>query len=249
MKVTKKQVRIIGYVGLSAASYAVIMVILTNVFGIEHYTVAVDHRIVPDLNAQLTTLIETLPCGLSVAPDISAKKIQDQFPWINSLSFYRIPTKKMVVNVAIEEPQVKINSTIITERLRVLPAATFIPASIAALPTLAVTFPNNPLNQIPQQFVPHAKMFASEQFAPYALTWIDEYHARLIDKEQPLFTILFNAYAIPDAAMFAHCASIKKQLEARGSFAGRQKGTHWVADVRFERQVIVFSEKGGLTHG
>lgn len=248
MKVTKKHIRLVGYVGLCGASYALTMFIMGSIFGVQSYHLKIDDRIVPSLNAQLAAHIQTLPSGVRVAPDLSAQAIQKQFPWVKSVSLFRIPTKIMQVAVAVDEPQVKINAFIITDHLRVLPVSTFIPSALSALPSLQVTFLNAESN-IPPAFIPHAQTFTDERFSPYTLTWIDEFQARLTDKEQPQFTILFNAHSIPDTAMFAHCSSIKKLLEERGSFAGRHKGTRWVADVRFERQVILFSEKGGITHG
>ena len=249
MKVTKTHIRLIGYTGSSIALYALAMFIITCVFGVRQYDLQVDDRIVHPLNARLLSDIQTLPCGLRVAPNISAQKILDQYPWIASISLRRMPNNVMRTQVTIEEPSVKVNTTIITEHLRVLPESTFMPASIAQIPALSVTFPNNVHNEIPSVFISHAKTLTDERFHSYAITWIDEYQARLTDKEQPHFTILFNAYSIPDASMFAYCRSIKRQLEERGSFSGRYKGTRWVADVRFDRQIIVFSEDKGVTRG
>jgi hypothetical protein len=249
MKVTKNHIRFLSYAGAGVVSYGLVMVIISSMFGITQYDLQVDDRIVPNLNAQLFAYIQDLPCGIRVAPDISAQEIQKQFPWIQSVSFFRIPTKTMRVAVTIGEPQVRVNAAIVTDHLHVLPACTFVPTALTQIPALHVNFHNVNRAEVPQAFIPHAKTFTDERFKPYIISWIDEYRARLTDKEQPQFNILFNTHSIPDAATFAHCAVIKKQLEERGSFSGRQKEARWVADVRFDRQVIVFSEKGGIAHG
>lgn len=250
MKVTKTHARLLGYAGLSVASYAVVMVMLGAVFGIRRYDLKVDERINPALNTQLSDQVQGLPCGLYVQPAVSAQNIQQQFPWIQSVSFFRVPTKEMRVAVTVDEPQVIVNGAVITEHARVLPASTFVPKALSQVPMLQIKFRNAYLAEIPESFISHAKTFTQEQFKPYTLSWVDAYSARLTDKEQPLFTILFNTQTIPDATMFAHCASIKQKLQERGSFTGRYKGVRWVADIRFDRQVIVFSEnKGGMTHG
>ncbi len=249
MKITKKHIRLVGYVGLCGATYALAMFIGNGLFGVERYALRVDDRIVTSLNAELAAHVQNFTCGLRVRPDISAQEIQKQFPWIQSVSFHRIPTKEMRVAVIADDPQIKVNTGVITHHLRVLPAVTFTVTALSQIPTLEVKFPHAERHEIPDSFVPHAKTLTDQRFSAYTITWIDEYCARLTDAEQPHFSILFNAYSIPDEAMFAHCLSIKQQLEERGSFAGRNKGTRWVADVRFERQVIVFSEKGGIAHG
>jgi len=250
MKVKKTHIRLVGYTGLSAFSYALIVLIMSSVFGVRRYDLQIDDRIIPELNTKLAAHVKTLPLGIWVAPHLSAQVIQEQFPWIKSLSFYRMPTQTMRITVALEEPKIKVNDAIITEQSRVFPASTFNAASITNLPKLTIQFPTlTDSVEVPDAFISHAQTFTTERFAPYTITWIDEYTARLTDKEQPNFVIQFNANTIPDAAMFAHCGTIKQRLQERGSFEGRQKGTRWVADIRFERQVILFSEDKGVTRG
>jgi hypothetical protein len=249
MKVTKIHARLIGYTGLSALSYALIVLTLTYLFAIKRYELRVDDRIVPALNEQLATHVKSLPLGIRVWPEHKAQEIQKQFPWIKSVSFFRTPAQTMRVSVVIDEPVIKVNEAILTKS-RVFPASTFTQTQIAALPTLSVHFPiATDRADIPPAFIPHAQTFATELFAPYSITWFDAYTARLTDKEQPNFVIQFNAQSIPDAKMFAHCATIKKLLQERGSFEGRKKQTRWIADIRFERQLILFSEDKGVTRG
>jgi len=250
MKITKTHIRLIGYTGLSAAMYALVVLLIGTVFGVQRYDLHVDGRIIPAINDELAAHVKSLPHGIRVGPDVSAQTIQKQFPWIHSLSFSRMATQTMYVAVTIDEPRIKVNEAIITDQSRVISASTYMLFGIAALPTLKINFPAiTDLDEIPDSFIPHAQLFIDARFAPYTVSWIDEYSARLTDIEQPNFTILFNAHAIPDAAMFTHCSTIKQILKERGSFEGRHKGTHWIADVRFERQVIVYSEKGGIAHG
>lgn len=249
MKVTKTHARLVGYAGVSALAYALIVLTLTYLFAIKRYELRVDDRIVPELNEQLNAHVKSLPLGIRIWPEHKAEEIQKQFPWIKSVSFFRTPMQTMHVAVAIDEPVIKVNEAILTHS-QVFPASTFTQAQIAALPTLSVHFPSiTDRAEIPLAFIPHAQTFATEPFAPYTLTWIDQYTARLIDKEQPHFAIQFNAQTIPDAKLFAHCASIKKLLQERGSFEGRKKQARWIADIRFERQVILFSEDKGVTRG
>lgn len=249
MKVTKTHARLIGYTGLSALSYALVVLVITYLFGVKQYALRTDDRIIPELNEQLAVHVKSLPLGIRAWPERKAQEIQKQFPWIKSISFFRTPTQTMQVAVVIDEPILKVNEAILT-RSQVFPASTFTQAQIAALPTLAVYFPSiTDRAEIPAAFIPHAQTLAGELFAPYAITWIDEYTARLVDKEQPNFVIQCNAQTIPNAKMLAYCASIKKLLQERGSFEGRKKHARWIADIRFERQVILFSEDKGVTRG
>lgn len=249
MKVTKTHARLVGYTGLSALAYALIILTISYLFGVKRYELRVDNRIVPELNTQLAVHVKSLPLGIRVWPERKAQEIQKQFPWIKSVSFFRVPTQTMRVAVTIDEPVMKVNEAVLTQS-QVFPASTFMQSDIAGLPALNVHFPSMADRaEIPAAFIPHAQTFATDLFAPYTITWIDEYTARLSDKEQPRFAIQFNAQKIPDEKMFAYCGMIKNLLQERGSFEGRKKQTRWIADIRFERQVILFSEDKGVTRG
>lgn len=249
MKITKTHARFLGYACLSALFYALTVLTLTYFFAIKRYELRVDDRIVSELNDQLNLFVKSFPLGIRSFPALKAQEIKKQFPWIQSVSFFRTPTQTMRVAVAIDEPIIKVNEAVLTQS-HVFPSSTFTHAQIAALPLLSVDFPAvTDRAEIPSTFIPYAKTFLNELFAPYAITWIDQYTARLIDKEQPNFIIQFNTEKIPDAKLFTYCASIKKLLEERGSFEGRKKQTRWIADIRFERQVILFSENKGGARG
>lgn len=247
MKITKKHIRVAGYVSTGMASCAILILCVVRVFGVCEYTVLVDRRVAPTARIALAAYMQALPRGVRVAQRDAVREIKELFPWVHSVSMRRLPSNVMSVRVAAAEPIVKVNDIVITQTQRIIPADIFDADGITHIPHSTVIFEQD--GQLPELFIPHAKTLASNLFSSYSLTWIDEYQARLTDTEQPRFVILFNAYSIPDASMLAHCASIKKQLEERGSFGGRHKTTRWVADIRFDHQVVVFSEKGGMRHG
>lgn len=69
----------------------------------------------------------------------------------------------------------------------------------------------------------------------------------LVDKQEPRFAILFHGSHIPNEKVIAMCTKLKGTLDARGALVAQAK-TGWVADVRFENQIVLFENAGG-SHG
>lgn len=69
----------------------------------------------------------------------------------------------------------------------------------------------------------------------------------LVDKREQRFAVLFHGSHIPDKKILARCAKLKGTLDARGAFAPTARRS-WIADVRFENQIVLFENAGGI-HG
>jgi hypothetical protein len=67
----------------------------------------------------------------------------------------------------------------------------------------------------------------------------------LVEKQQPRFAILFHGSQIPQEKMIAMCTKLKGTLEVRGAFAN-PTDPGWIADVRFENQIVLFRNAGGV---
>lgn len=66
----------------------------------------------------------------------------------------------------------------------------------------------------------------------------------LVDKQEQRFAILFHGTKIPDEKVIATCDKLKGTLDARGVFTAADT-LSWVADVRFENQIVLFRNAGG----
>lgn len=82
----------------------------------------------------------------------------------------------------------------------------------------------------------------------YSIEWRDECMISLTDKQQKKFVIVCQADQAPDASMCIQCDQVKHELNEKGVFSHRTK-TNWIADVRFENQIIVRADKGGTGNG
>lgn len=66
----------------------------------------------------------------------------------------------------------------------------------------------------------------------------------LVDKQERRFAILFHGSKIPDEKVIATCNKLKGTLDTRGVFTAAGAPS-WIADVRFENQIVLFRNVGG----
>lgn len=88
---------------------------------------------------------------------------------------------------------------------------------------------------------------STELLTTYHVTWIDQFHVRLQDKEQQLFFLQIAAETELNKHILAMAQKIKSSLIDRGCFL--RTTNHWIADLRFRDHVIIFREQRGMKHG
>jgi hypothetical protein len=87
----------------------------------------------------------------------------------------------------------------------------------------------------------------STLFQQYNVSCRDQGSWLLNDKKEQRFAILFHGTKIPDEKVIATCNKLKGTLDTRGALTTASKNS-WVADVRFENQIVLFRNAGG-SHG
>lgn len=95
-----------------------------------------------------------------------------------------------------------------------------------------------------EELVATIKKLPSQLFKDYEVSCQEQAKWWLQDKQEKKFYVLFNGVGMPTERNIAACNKIKGTLGTRGVFtAKRTKG--FVADVRFEDQVILFRKTRG----
>lgn len=90
-------------------------------------------------------------------------------------------------------------------------------------------------------------MVPGKLFKAYDFWWQNKEAVWLTCKEQPHFVILTDAESIGNKQKLQLCCNLKKDIELKKEFSFK-KSMVWIADIRFDNQVIVFS-RGGKGHG
>ena len=213
---------------------------------------------------QVTVLYES-PCSVDLAQDIDAfliadkhssypllaQKLKENFPAITHVSFQTVPAQMCVAEVTLSEPQVRLNDhKLLCANGSLMPLHMVEPKTIVTVP--AVQFDTS--QQITSLTMQEKKWLC--ELAPimcqsYKVIWHDAYQIELIDKQEPWFEITTNIFVKPIDTLIKHCNEIKQKVknERLASIKKEQKNSHYIADIRFENQIIISAHKGGKVYG
>ena len=81
----------------------------------------------------------------------------------------------------------------------------------------------------------------------YAIQWTDDYAIYLHDKCAPTNKLICSVTTTVDKRIREKCQQIIQ--EKKGGAHGTASGLFYTADIRFEKQIIFCSQKGGALHG
>ena len=77
-------------------------------------------------------------------------------------------------------------------------------------------------------------------FEHFSVTWVDASNIVLTDKSCSYFCLRTHAYCILDQSVIEECFQLRDELKTQA----RPKATVWVADVRFDNQIILYGQRG-----
>ncbi len=213
-----------------------------HLFTVERVVFSVDSLIAADCQQQVVAVVNEYKDQFSFHPKEVIALLQHQFPWIKSVVVSYVPTNVIQMVIRAHEPICIINhaQVLLTNDIRVEPIV-YNAAYLVPLPNVTVDGDreDSDLLRALLQHIP-AHLLSS-----YELEWVNEMKILLHDKHQRKFAIVCDSARLPDDALLARCNTIKYDLEKRGTFTKNTKKL-WVADVRFENQIVV---SGGTYDG
>ena len=89
--------------------------------------------------------------------------------------------------------------------------------------------------------------FPRSLLSHYAIQWADDYEIYLIDQNKLYKTIVCSVLNAINEGMIEKCQCIirEKNMNAQGT----APSIFYTADIRFEKQIIICSQRGGAYHG
>ncbi len=85
-----------------------------------------------------------------------------------------------------------------------------------------------------------------EIVADYAITYVDDYIIHVKDTQHPERTIVASVNVPLEKSMIQMCQHIIDEKIVVGQGTAH---VSWSADIRFDKQIIISSQKGGACHG
>lgn len=210
---------------------------------VDHFTCSIDARIAgPTYQAISSYVADNTTLMHSRAEQVCAN-IVHTFPVVHACTFHHV--SRGIVHLAMQaaDPLYVLNDDyILTHAMRVLPRTLYQESALVAVPGIVVDRP------IQQSEIPLVASIPDDLARSFTTTWLNEHEIILRADDQDLFSIVCSADAFPSEKMVAACAHLKDELEQRGLF-GKRRDKRWIADVRFDKQIILFPAQGRVGHG
>jgi hypothetical protein len=173
-----------------------------------------------------------------------ASCVKEACPAVASCTFTRLPTQTLHVAVTSENPFLALNQAwILTQDKKIIPRRFFDLDAIQECPMIEVKNGVNPV-ELSSHFKDWIMSLDPSFFSTYQISWFDDYHIVLNHKKMSTVSLLCSVDVSFNDLMINTCALVLKQCEKR-SGADKRK---WIADVRFDKQVIVAAQ-GGRGYG
>ena len=204
----------------------------------QNFDIHFDEKFSAIAKQEIATFIKSfdLHCALDVAKFVST--IKERFPFIQSIQTRLVPPRIMKLTCDAKQPLCMVNQTLV-----LVPSGTLCPTTYFQ-ESLGPTLPTIAIDQSQLQtynlaiMVSAVKTLNDDIFAQYNVTLSSEGNIVFEDKNQPRLSLLCRLDHIPSQNICMYGNYLRDLLENRSAFKGKSK-THIVADLRFEKQIIL----------
>lgn len=186
----------------------------------------------------ITSFVNIVGHKFALKPAQLVACIREQFPFIKSINTHLVPPRVMKISFITTKPIARINDDML-----VVPPKTICPTSwfqelhYISLPVIAI----DELvlkNMCAENLVKILKTITSKVFDKYTVALKTTDELWLTDKVEPRLSLVCRTNKIPTDKLCEYGAQVKSLLESKGCFASRRIKS-WLADLRFEKQIIL----------
>ena len=165
------------------------------------------------------------------------------FPCIESISIEQSPSCRIHYSIESINPVIGINTDwTLTSDGRLLSKHCFADHVVNSLHALRV-----PSCYISPALRDTVGSLPYDLLAAYDVSWVSDQEVYVTDKNQSGFSLLCSAQSLPTLKHLDRWQKIKTELVSNDSIENRTKkkgSSHWIADMRFKNQIIVYFELG-----
>lgn len=167
-------------------------------------------------------------------------------PAIKNIAVQRCADHQLKIAIDMCNPYMTIaDCGVLLDNGTVVHAQHFAPKALERIPQVAMAQKANPF-EISKEFVSWLKNLDAQIINDFSINWQDDYQIYLQHKQMRTQTILAGVNTPVSGEIIQVCQQIVDQK------INLEQGTarvSWCADIRFDKQIIVSSHKGGACHG
>lgn len=243
MKIKRGLLLVKGFIALGIVSGT--WLCYTQLMKINSFSCTIDprlsraskQRIIDFLDAQAQADIITTACA--------CKK---KFPYIDSISVQRCGPFSVHYEINAVNLLTSINrELLVAENGSLFPHATFVPNTRDYVFDIACAQCNKQF--VTPEFVQFVKTVSPKILASHAITWKDHHTIEMRRAADPDFSLVCDVEHIPSHTIIEQCDQIYQQVRQKELEKKSRKQHQWVADIRFENQIIMTADKKGVLYG
>ena len=215
--------------------------IYIKISSISHVSFKYDSPISMELRRAIEKQVALLEVDGRYQLDSVLHELIRLFPHIKRIDIKALPYDMAEVEITSFDPVVRVNDThVLTQEHTIIPAHYYACYALENLPTMQVR------SIIPDRISCEAmnairQSIKERTFESFSVSMLSEQEWHLQNKKDPLITICCNPSSIPMGSVQKRCHELIETVKKKSS-----PKTAWIADVRFNHQIVLSRLKGGL---
>ena len=236
------------FFGITIASivlFASIYFLGIIVFGTNSYSFSLD----PILSEQTHEIVKnTVYESYFLSLHAIADSIQKACPAVDAVFAARCADKVLRISCKACKPYIRFsNQKLVSKNGKEIDWNYFTDATRKHLPLITLTPKENPKVVISSAFKSWLLKLNPDLLSRYEIKWCDDYQIYLINKADFQKRIICSIDTQIDQKLEGKCQQL---FTIKGFCAqGTARENYCFADIRFEKQIIIFSQKGGALYG
>ncbi len=227
---------LIGFFG----SAVLINKVYSSICSVRYLVYSFDHTISPEAQRDIMAQVALFESNGLYNPKAIIDVITRNFDCVEMVGISCIPYNTAQINITAYEPLVRVNDRyVVTDHKTIIPDSSYASYVLTSLPSLSFT---TPVPRNCSETMMHAiRMSIKNQiFERYTLCWVSEHELYLQDMSDPTISLLCDSVSFPSYTKLVSYERLKNSIKTKGSAHKR-----WVADMRFDDQIVVSGDKRG----
>lgn len=175
--------------------------------------------------------------------------LKKEYPFVRFISVVWLPKLMKHITVHAYAPLYQVNhDKLLLSSGIIIDKQWYHPSFFKHLPVIHVQQEHQAsLEQACKHSVQESIYFPSDVFKNYQVHWVDNHTIVLQDAYDDAWRIVCEPEQLEDKKLFTYVIRVKEQLDTQQFFKKNKKT--WSTDVRFQKQIIVYENRGGIDHG
>ncbi len=212
---------------------------MQRVTALRYVTFAFDPQLSPALCDAIKKQVNLFVIDGVYNPEAILKNIPLVFTMIKKLDIKQFPTHVGLITISAFDPVIRINNDqLLLENQLLFSADYYAIYKVESLQKIHIALPIPAA--VSSSIVTAMKQCLAEKiFDHYTVYVANEHEWYLKDIQDPLFTLCCNGESLPIDGIHLAYNRLKNHVKKR------ETKTKWIADVRFQDQIILSMDKGG----